>query len=78
MCGTTPSRLACAGSLTTKLLAAAVANVPPMRDTVTVLKRKVMAYVRGQAEQEAAVEEAAEARASEVAQVQGGPDVASR
>ena len=60
-----------------QLLAAAVANVPPMRDTVTVLKRKVMAYVRGQAEQEAAVEEAAEARASEVAQMQGGADVAS-
>ena len=41
-----------------QLQAAAVSCVPPMRDTVTVLKKKIMAFVRDQAQQEAAGEDA--------------------
>ena len=40
-----------------QLQAAGAAFEPPMRDTVTVLRRKVMQYVRAQAEQEAASDE---------------------
>jgi hypothetical protein len=39
-----------------QLQAAAVAFTPPMRDVVSVLKKKVMNYVRDVAEQEAAKE----------------------
>ena len=35
----------------------AVACQPPMRDVVTVLKKKIMNYVQAQAEQEAAAED---------------------
>jgi hypothetical protein len=40
-----------------QLQAAGAAFEPPMRDTVTVLRRKVMQYVRAQTEQEAASDE---------------------
>ena len=40
-----------------QLQAAAVACQPPMRDVVTVLKKKIMNYVKAQAEQEAAAED---------------------
>jgi hypothetical protein len=40
-----------------QLQAAAVVCQPPMRDVVTVLKKKIMNYVKAQAEQEAAAED---------------------
>lgn len=36
------------------LISAAVDNKPPMRDVAAVLKKKLMEYVRGKQEQEAA------------------------
>ena len=61
------------------LLAAAVNNNPPIRDMISVLKKKVMAHVRGQAAEEAAAEaaaEEAELAAAAEAEEDAAPDVA--